>query len=91
MSSRSVVRDHGSSEDGGEFQGTVAAEQAPGRTFQYKAHSRAAHRQLQCCTAAFSIFWEPQALFVNLEQVMSCCNDLISHLSLDSDREFPWA
>lgn len=43
---------------------------------------------LYCC---FSIFWKSQALFVNLEQFMACCNDLISHLCLVTDRKFPWA
>lgn len=36
MSSHLIVRDHGSSDEGQEFQGTVAAEQAPVRTFTRK-------------------------------------------------------
>lgn len=86
MSSHLMVRDHGSSDEGQEFQGTVAAEQAPVRTFTRK---HILEQRITSYTAAFAIFWEPQALFVNLGQLMSCCSNLLFHLSLDTDRNSP--
>lgn len=53
MSSHLMVGDPESWEDGGEIQGTVAAEQASGSTSQYKALSRPAHHQPQCCATPF--------------------------------------
>lgn len=49
-----MVRDHGSLEDGGEVQGTVAAEQASGRTSFNTKHLLGQH--ITSCSAVLHLF-----------------------------------